>query len=139
MTAPSSNQAFVLRNALIVVSATTYSNLFTKTRLVPNTDVQTLITLVPDGIVQDVGTTVWEWQVTFAQDWTNNTGVADLFFDNNGTQLAVKMAPKAVSGQPQATFTIVALPVDFGGDQGAFNTADATFPVIGQPVFGTVS
>jgi hypothetical protein len=139
MTAPTSDQAYVLRDALVTIEDTEYENLFVKTRLVPKTDVQTLTTLVPDGVVQDVGTTIWEWQVTIAADWTASTGLAAVFNDNNGDQLDVVMAPKNSSGKPQASFTIVSMPVDFGGDQGAFNTVDAVFPVVGQPTFSTVS
>jgi hypothetical protein len=137
MTAPTG--AYVLRNATITIGATTFSNQLTKAQLVPDTPVQTLKTLVPDGVVQDVDTTSWTLELAGVQDWTNTTGIADSLNDANGTQVDCVLIPKAGVGKPKATFTIVAMPVDFGGEQGSFNTFEATFPVVGEPVFGTES
>jgi hypothetical protein len=128
--------AYVFRNASIKVGATEYANNFAKCRLVPDTAIQTLKTLVPDGIVQDVDITTWTWEVTGVQDWAAS-GLATALTAANGTQLTITLIPKVGSGNPQATFTIISVPVDFGGDQGAFNTFDQTFAVIGQPTFGT--
>lgn len=133
MSAPAG--AFVIRNATVKIGATEYAQQFTKCRLVPSTNTVTLQTMVPEGVVQDTDTPVWTWQVTFAADWTITTGIASVLNAAAGTDLSVVMAPKL--GGRNATFSIRAMPVDFGGDQGAFNTVDATFPVQGQPVFGT--
>jgi hypothetical protein len=129
--------AYVFRNSSIKVGATDFANCFAKSRLVPDTAIQTLKTLVPDGIVQDVDITTWTWEVTGVQDWLAATGLASILTAANGTQLTITLVPKVGTGNPQATFTIISVPVDFGGDQGAFNTFDQTFAVIGQPTFGT--
>jgi hypothetical protein len=131
--------AYVLRDATVTIDSDEYANQCTKARLVPDTPVQTLRTLVPDGIVVDVDSTAWTFELSGVQDWTNSTGLADALNDAKGTQVVVVLVPRAGVGKPQATFTIVAMPVDFGGEQGNFNTFEGSFPVVGQPVFGTVS
>lgn len=137
MSAPTG--AYVLRDASVKVATVEYANQCTKARLIPDTPIQTLRTLVPDGVVQDVDSTAWTFELSGVADWTNSTGLADALNDANGTQVEIILVPKKGTGKPQATFTIVALPVNFGGDQGGWNTFDATFPVIGAPVFGTAS
>lgn len=137
MSAPTG--AHVMRNASVKIGTTDYANQVTKARLVPETPVQTLRTLVPDGVVSDVDSTVWTLELSGVQDWTETTGIADALNDANGTQLTLTLAPKAVTGQKTATVTIIAMPVEFGGEQGNFRLFDATFPVIGQPTWGTVA
>jgi len=132
---------YVIRNGLVKIATVDYSALFTKTRLVPQVSIQTFVPIVPSGVVQDVGPAVWQWEVTFSDDWTASTGLAAILAgdDVSATVLAVVMAPKAGSTLPQASFNIVAVPVGFGGDVGTFSTQDATFPVVGQPVWSAQS
>lgn len=129
--------AYVIRNATVSVAGTEYANQCTKARLVPDTPTQTLRTLVPDGIVQDVDSAVWTFELAGIQDWVNSQGLADALNDNAGTQIEVILTPNAGSGLPQATFDIIAAAVPFGGEQGQFATFDVTLPVVGQPTFGT--
>jgi hypothetical protein len=131
--------AYVVRNGVATIAGTEYAQQFTKSRLVPDTPIQTLKTLVPEGVVQDIDLTAWTWEVNLVQDFTAVTGVGAYFNANSGQQVTVVIAPLKGSTLPQATFTIIALPVDFGNDQGAWNTVDASFPVVGQPVFAAQS
>lgn len=131
--------AYVLRDCVVTIDGTDYANQATKARLVPDTPIQTLRTLVPDGIVQDVDSSVWTFELAGIQDWVNAQGLADALNDAAGTTVTVVLVPRTGSGQPQATFDVVATPVPFGGEQGQFATFDVTIPVIGQPVFDTVS
>lgn len=127
---------FVIRNGSYKISTVEYNSIITKAKLVPSQDVQTLMTAAPAGIIQDVGPVVWVWQVTFGTDWTASTGLAAILNAAaiTGGTLDCIMAPKLLG--PNATFTIKAKAVDFGGDVGSFNTTDAEFPVEGAPVFG---
>jgi hypothetical protein len=136
---PAPTGAFVYRDAHITVEAVDYANQLTKARLNPDTPIQTVRTLVPDGAVQDVDSAVWTFEVTALQ--INKTGgLAKALRDATpGDELDVVLVPQAGTGNPQATFTILAIPVPFGDDQGKFATFEAAFPVIGSPVFGTAS
>lgn len=128
--------AHVMRNAVVTIEETTYTNQVTKARLVPDTPIQTLRTLVPDGVIQDVDSTVWTLELSGVQDHKTG-GLAKVLTDAAGTEIEVVIQPKAGTGQDTATVTIVAMPVEFGGEQGAYRTFEAEFPVVGQPVFGT--
>lgn len=130
---------FVIRNGSCKIATVEYGSIITKMRLVPSQDVQTLRTVVPAGNVQDVDEPVWTFQITMGQDYTATTGLADILNTAAiaGTTLAVVMAPKLLGRN--ASFSIQAKSVDFGGDVGSFNTSDVEFPVIGQPTFGTDS
>lgn len=129
--------AFVIRNALVKFGATDYSNQCSKARLVPDTPVQTMRTLVPDGQVVDVDSTVWTLELSGLQDW--ETGGLALFLNSNaGTLQSVTIAPVGTTGKKQATVSCRIVPVPFGGDQGEFAQFDVELAVQGQPTFAAV-
>lgn len=125
----------VMRNVVLTIGATDYANQVTKARLVPDTPIQTIRTLVPDGVVQDVDSTVWTLELSGVQNWLTG-GLADALNDAAGTELSIVLQPKSGTGQSTATFTIIAMPVEFGGEQGNFRTFEGEFPVVGAPTFG---
>lgn len=134
---PAPTGAFVYKDATLTVEGTAYANQATKARLVPDTPIQSVRTLVPDGQVQDVDSPLWTFELAGLQ--INVTGgLAKALRDASpGDELEIVLLPQAGSSMPQATFTALAIPVPFGDEQGKFATIDTVLPVIGQPVFGT--
>lgn len=131
--------AFVVKNATVTVEGTAYANQLTKAQLVPDTPIQSVRTLVPDGQVQDVDSPLWTFEVAGLQI-NDAGGFAKALRDASpGDQLDVVLQPQAGSGKAQATFTVIAIPVPFGDDQGKYAMVDTVLPVIGQPVFGTAA
>ncbi|SIQ07246.1 hypothetical protein [Micromonospora avicenniae] len=133
---PAPTGAYVLRNAVVTIDSVEYANQLNKARLVPDTPIQTFRTLVPDGVVQDVDSTVWTFEISGLQINEAN-GLAAALREAAGTELEVTLQPKAGTGQATATFTILALDTEFGGDQGAFMTTELSLPVVGGVTFGT--
>jgi hypothetical protein len=130
---------YVMKDSSIEIDSVQYENQMTRGRLVPDTPIQTKRTLVPDGVVQDVDTPAWVFQVAALQK-NGAGGLAKALRDATpGDVLAVVYAPQDGLSMPNATFNILALPVDFGGDQGSWADFEAVFPVVGQPVFGTTA
>ena len=129
--------AIVYKDALVTIATVEYANQVTKARLVPDVPIQTVRTLVPDGVVQDVDSPVWTFELAGLQ--INATGgLAKALRDAApGSSLAVVLQPKVGSSQPKATFTVMAVPAPFGGDQGSFLMMEMVLPVVGAPVFGT--
>jgi hypothetical protein len=130
---------YVVRDAVVTIDSVEYANQVTAARLVPETPIQTVRTLVPDGAITDVDSTVWTFELTCVQK--NNTGglVKALRALEPGEQVVVTLAPKDLTGEDEAQFTIMALPAPFGGAQGAFPTAELVFPVVGAPSFAAIS
>lgn len=130
--------AFVLKNASLTIATVEYANQCTKARLTADTPVQTVRTLVPDGQISDTDSALWTFELSFLQ--INSTGGLALALRTAaaGTQMAVVYTPALGTGNAKATFTMVALPPPFGGDQGQFEIAEMTFAVIGAPVFSVV-
>jgi hypothetical protein len=126
--------AWVMRNALVKFAGTDFTNQVTKARLIPETPIQTLRTLVPDGAIVDVDSTVWTLELSGIQDWETG-GLALYLNTNNGSLVTAIIAPVAGTGKKQATVSVRAIPVEFGGEQGSFGTFDLTLPVNGQPTF----
>ncbi|MEE3918189.1 hypothetical protein V2I01_04830 [Micromonospora sp. BRA006-A] len=93
-------------------------------------------TLVPDGVVQDVDSPVWTFEISGLQINVAG-GLARAPRDANGGEVDVVLQPRAGTGQATATFTVLALMPEFGGDQGEWATQELELPVVGQPVFGT--
>lgn len=133
---PAPTGAQVYRDALITVDGTDYANQLGKCRLVPDQPIQTMRTLVPDGVVQDVDSVIWTLEITGLQINIAG-GLAAYLRTNSGLSLAWVVQPKTGVGQPKATFTAIALMAEFGGDQGAFLPIDMTLPVVGGVTFGT--
>lgn len=129
---------YVVRDALVTVETVEYANQATVARLVPDTPIQTQRTLVPDGAIVDVDSAVWTFEITMLQK--NNTGglAKVLRAATPGTEMDVILTPKNLAGEDTAAFTILAMPVPFGGTQGQFPTAEMVFAVKGQPVFTSV-
>ena len=128
--------AYVMRNANVKIGTTTpieYANQCTRAELVPDAETQTLRTLVPDGIVQDVDTNVWTLNLAMIQDYTATQGLARFLTDNHGTQQTLTLTPKA--GGVSAEVTVICKAVNFGGEQGAFAVSEVELPVIGEPEF----
>lgn len=128
---------YVMKDSSIEIDSVQYNNQLTRGRLVPDVPIQTKRTLVPDGVLQDVDSAAWTFEVAAVQK-NDAGGLAKALRDATpGSELDVVYAPQDGLSMPQVTFTILALPVVFGGDQGAWVDFEAVFPVIGQPVFGT--
>lgn len=123
--------AYVLRNAVVTVDEEEYANQCSRAELTPEADTQTLKTLVPDGIVQDVDSAVWTLNLTLVQDYTAEQGLARKLTDSHGQELDVHLEPK--NGGVGADVTVIAQAVNFGGEQGNFATSEVELPVIGQP------
>ena len=126
--------AIVIRDCLVKFGSTTFTNQCTKARLVPDTPIQTQRTLVPDGVVVDVDSTVWTLELSGLQDWETG-GLAAYLNTNSGVLDTVVIAPKLGSGKKQATVSVRLMPVPFGGDQGEFANFEVELPVQGQPTF----
>lgn len=133
---PAAAGAHVIKNALVTIEGIEYANQVSKARLVPDQPVQTMRTLSPDGTVQDVDTAVWTLELAGLQINVAG-GLAKALRDANGGPLDVTIQPKAGTGQATATVEIIALMPEFGGEQGNWATIDLTFPVNGQPTWGT--
>lgn len=125
--------AYVMRNAVVTIDTVGYANQVTTATLTPEQETQTLRTLVPDGIVQDVDSPVWTLNLAGVQDYVAAQGLARYLTDNAGTKLDLTLEPKA--GGVSATCTVIAKAVPFGGEQGSFVTFEAELPVVGSPTF----
>jgi len=126
--------AHVLRNASLEVDTVEYANNVTAARLVPTTPIQQQRTLVPDGTVSDVDSATWVFNLTVLQ---GVGGLAAALRTAAGGEVDIVYQPKIGAGQEVATFTAIAVAPDFGGEQGAYRTAEVSLPVVGAPVFST--
>ena len=128
----------VLRNATLTIDGDNHAAFVKKARLVPDVTVQTYKTLVPSGVIQDVDAPTWALELQGVQDWGTD-GLARALHDGHGTNIVVVLAPKAGTGQRQATCTVVAMSVPFGGESGEFAEFDVTLAVVGTPTFADAS
>lgn len=131
---PAATGAHVMRNASITVNGTEYNNQLTKARLVPDTPIQQQRTLVPDGTLSDVDSTTWTVELSAVSIWVTG-GLAYALNEEAGNEVEVVLKPKQGSGQDMVTFTMIALPVEYGGEQGQWRMFEFTFPVVGSPTF----
>ena len=126
--------ACVAKNFVLTVAAVAYANQARIARLVPEAEIQTYRTLVPDGVVQDVDSPAWRLELTALQINKDGGLAKALRAAEVGDVLACVLTPQSGEGE-SAAFSVLAVPVPFGGEQGAFATMELVLPVIGQPVF----
>lgn len=127
-------RAHVMRNVILTLEAVTYANQVTKARLVPDTPIQSLRTMVPDGVVVDVDSTMWTLELSGVQDYGTG-GLAAALNAASGTYLSLILQPKSGSAQDSVACEVLCVPVEFGGEQGVFRTFEGEFAIQGQPVF----
>lgn len=129
--------AYVLRDALLTLGDTEFQAQVNRARLVPDTPIQQMRTLVPDGVITDVDSSTWVLELQGVQDWETG-GLAAYLNTNAGELVEFELAPRNATGKKMATGSVRALPVPFGGDQGEFATFEVELPVDGAPTFSTV-
>jgi hypothetical protein len=132
---PAHAGAFVLRDALLKLGGTTFTNQVWVVNLVPDTPIQQQRTLVPDGTISDVDSATWVMSITGLQDY-ETSGLADYLADNAGDQVAFVYAPKVGSGKAQWTGTVIVVHPPIGGEQGSFAQMELELPIVGEPVKG---
>jgi hypothetical protein len=123
----------VFRNPVITIETVSYTGELTEARLVPNTPKQTMKTLDPSVVLQDVDTPDWTLTLTGVQGDLSET-LQDAVA---GSELDVVLQAKSGTGNRKATFTVLAEPVEFGGEQGSYATFTIELSVLDQPVWGT--
>lgn len=126
--------AIVMKDALLTLDDTEFTNQVNRARLVPDTPIQTMRTLVPDGVIQDVDSAVWTLEIQGVQSWETG-GLALFLHTNAGTVVEATLSPKNGTGKKQATFNVLCVDPPFGGDQGEFAMLELELPVVGAPVF----
>lgn len=127
----------VLRDATLTLDGTDYVGKVASVLFEPDTSVSTYRTLTPSSVLQDVDSPAWTCKIKGVQDWSTG-GLAKLLNTKHGQAITAVFAPKAGTGQPQITATLMGMSVPFGGDQGAWAETEVTLPVVGQPTIGTV-
>jgi len=125
----------VMKNAVLTVDATAYQGKVKTALLIPATNTSTYPTLAPTGALQDVDQPVWTLQLVGVQDWATG-GLAKYLTDNHGTEIDIVLVPQATDTWPQASVTVLAMAVPFGGTSGEYAEFDVTLPVVGQPTIG---
>jgi hypothetical protein len=122
---------YVLRDTECTFDGTDYANQLSKIQFTPDTPIQTMRTLVPDGIVQDIDSAVWTLELSGIQDHVTAQGFCAYLVANAGDTVTVVYTPKP--GGPAMTADVILMAVPFGGEQGAFTSFEVTLPVVGTP------
>ena len=133
---PAHPGAFVLRDAVLKLGGTTFTNQTWKVQLTPDTPIVQQRTLVPDGTISDVDSATWVMEITGLQDF-ETSGLADFLRDNAGNVVTFEYAPKAGSGKAKWTGSLIAVHPPIGGEQGSFAEMELELPIVGAPVAGT--
>ena len=130
--------AHVIKNALVKFASTDFSNQCAKARLVPDVNVQTMRTLVPDGQIVDIDSAQWTLELSGVQDHETG-GLAAYLNAHAGTLVEVEIAPRNSTGKKSFVIDVMCMPVPIGGGQGEWATFDIELPCSGQPTAGTVA
>jgi hypothetical protein len=131
-------KAFMIkRGASVLIDAVEFASQIWAVRLVPDTPTETKRTF--GGVDKDRGTTAWTAEFSmYASRGTGSLPAAIKTAIDAGDNMEVVLQLKPGVGQDIVTFTIVPVPVGYGGEEGTWNETEVTFEVVDEPVF-TVS
>lgn len=127
-------RAQVFKRPIVTIESVNYSDQLSKARLVPDTPVQTMRTF--GGVDQDTDITSWTLELAGHQD-RGTGGLGDALDDAiaAGGTLTLEIVAAAGTGKDKAVCEIVPVPLEFGGEAGAWKAFEQTFAVVDQPVF----
>lgn len=127
-------RAFIMRDSTVTIDSVEYNGQLNKVRLVPDTPMEQMPVLVPTGTITDISTTTWTCELGGVQD--NGSGsLGAALRAASGTLLTLTFQPRVGTGQDKVVASVMAMPIEFGGEQGSWRTFDITLPVDGQPTF----
>lgn len=127
-------RAFIMRDSTVTIDSVEYNGQLNKVRFVPDTPMEQMPVLVPTGTITDISTTTWTCELGGVQD--NGSGsLGAALRAAAGTLMEVIFQPRTGTGQDRIVASVMAMPIEFGGEQGSWRTFDITLPVDGQPTF----
>lgn len=125
---------FLMKDSAFSVGGTDYTNQVWRVRLVPEQNIQTQRTLVPDGTAQDVDSPSYTLELTgFQSPTASASGLSNYLRENAGESVTFVITPK--TGGISASGTFIALAPQFGGTQGEWAALELECPVEGEPTF----
>ncbi|MFV0446392.1 MAG: hypothetical protein ACK5Q5_22695, partial [Planctomycetaceae bacterium] len=105
-------------------------------RLTPNTNVQTIKTVDPQGVFSETDTTEWVLEIAYLDGYDDGEGTAaellsQFLFDHSGELLPFEM--RARSGGRGWSGDVRIIPGGSGGGQGEWGEQTVSLPLDGQP------
>ncbi len=103
-------------------------------------DVQTIVTLCPDGSFSETTERTWSLQLTGVQDVETANSLMLFLFDHDGEDASFTFYPKVTrTGSPQGRgwtggVKLTSPDTIGGGDAGNYATFSSSFPLTGKPV-----
>jgi hypothetical protein len=135
---PAAAGGHVIKDALVSFALvegggaqTDYTNQLDTATLTPEQSTQTKRTLVPDGTLQDVDSSVWTLTIAGVQDYVAARGLTRWLFDNEGAKANFTVEPIAGGVGFTGVCTLKAVPI--GGETGSWAEFSAELPVTGKP------
>lgn len=123
----------VFKYAVVEIDTVDYAEYATTALVTGDAPTQILRTLVPDGQITDIDSTVHTFQLAGAQGTALHTALVAA----EGTVVDVVFQAEFGAGKAVRTFTWTVPPIPFGGQQGAFRVFDVSAPT--GPVANSVS
>lgn len=129
---------FVLRDCTVKLGATdTYEAHLNRVRFVPSSQTVTWQGLSPAASFTGSGRATWTCELAGVQDWETANSLAQYLTDNDGEQIPVEFLPQIGSGLAKFTGTIIAAPVEVGGEVNAIPQFTVTLGMTGAPARST--
>lgn len=133
---PAAAGGFVIKDALVefgpaVGAGVDYTNQLDTATVTPDQSTQTKRTLVPDGTLQDVDSSVWTITLAGIQDYVAARGLSRYLYDHEGEKAKFTVEPIAGGVGMTGICTIKAVP--FGGETGNWAEFSVELPCDGKP------
>lgn len=121
-----------------VATAPDFTCQVTSLAIIANPNLQTVPATFCQAESQAPGSTGWQMDVTWLQDWDATTGMSDFMFDNDAMRMFFEVNPTdpAIKGMTGECWVVAG---NYLGDAGVPLTASATFPLVAKPTKTTTT
>lgn len=126
-------QPIILNDVLLSIAADNYEAHVSEVSFAPSSSTVTWKGLTPSAVFNFGTTSTWTCTLAYAQDWSTTNSLSRYLFEHEGESVEMTFTPKAGSGAPTWTATVIVAPGSIGGAVDTVATASVTLGVQGKP------
>jgi hypothetical protein len=120
-----------MKDAVLTLGADDYQAAVSSATLTPSSSIQSFKGLTPTAVWSAGTSATWTLELTYAQDWADETSLGAYLFDNEGSTVTFTLEPNA--GGAGFSGSVIITPGAAGGAVDGYATATVSLGVVGKP------
>ncbi|WP_457100315.1 hypothetical protein [Microbacterium sp. P5_E9] len=130
---------FIMRNAIINLGTDDFAKAISTATITPSSGTTDFKGLKPSAVYTFPQATTYTLELTYAQDWSDETSLSRWLFEHKGETVPFTLNPDDTTGQTGIgstswAGTVAVAPGAIGGDVDSVATATVSLGIVGEPV-----